>query len=89
MDHKTTGRLVCWLGNRMIVSGFSCRPWLPFFSVHSNFLPKAITSDGIHLPEVPKVSISISNDWPEGVPVISAEDITCNLRKLYKGKMAF
>lgn len=89
MDHKTTGRLVCWLGNRMIVSGFSCRPWLPFFSVHSNFLPKAITSDGIHLPEVPKVSTSISNDWPEGVPVISAEDITCNLRKLYKGKMAF
>ena len=65
------------------------RPWLPFFSVHSNFLPKAITSDGIHLPEVPKVSTSISNDWPEGVPVISAEDITCNLRKLYKGKMAF
>ena len=88
MGRKTTGRLVCWLGNRSIVTGFCCRPRLPFFSIHSNCLTKAITPQGIHLPDVPEVSTAILNDWPENIPVISADEVTCNLRKLYKGKLA-
>ena len=88
MGRKTTGRLVCWLGNRSIVTGFCCRPRLPFFSIHSNCLTKTITPQGIHLPDVPEVSTTILNDWPENIPVISADEVTCNLRKLYKGKLA-
>ena len=81
---RKQSKMLCWMGNRTITSGFALRPWLPFYAQHKDMWARAVGVDAVHLPSCTKLTTDVENIWPEGAVKLSHEELFKNFRSLYR-----
>ena len=81
---RKQSKMLCWMGNRTITSGFALRPWLPFYAQHKDMWARAVGVDAVHLPSCTKLTTDVENIWPEGAVKLSHEESFKNFRSLYR-----
>ena len=77
-------KMLFWLGNRTVVSGYATRPCLPHCDIHDKLLRNAVSETGIIIPHIPKVDAVAQISVPCDFPTLSSQEIFRNYKQLYK-----
>lgn len=77
-------KMLCWLGNKTVVSGYSTRPLLPYNDIHNKLVLAAFSESGITIPHIPKVERIAHCSWPCDFPNLDSQDLFRNYKQLYR-----